>query len=63
MGVIYAIASYAISNTQYCSTATILKSTNENAENGITVLSKRVDKLQDDVITLSKSYAQKNMVK
>ena len=59
MGVIYAIAFYAISNTQYCSTATISKSTYENSEDGITVLSKRVDKLQDDVITLSKIYEQK----
>ena len=63
MGVIYAIAFYAISNTQYCSTATIAKSTYENAEDGITVLSKRFDKLQDDVMTLSKSYGQKKQGK
>lgn len=61
MSVIYAIAFYTISNTQYCSITTMQKSRNENAENGITDnLLKLVDKLQDDVITLSKSYAQKN---
>ena len=53
MRVIYTIALYTISKTEYCSTATIPKNTSGKAGNGITIF---FDKLKDDVITLRKSY-------
>ena len=58
--VIYTIVLYTISKTEYCSSTGIPKKTSGNAENGITIFFKLVGKLQDDVITLRKSYAQKN---
>ena len=60
MRVIYTIVLYTISKTEYCSSTGILKKISGNAKNGITIFLKLVDKLQDDVITLRKSYAQKN---
>ena len=58
--VIYTTVLYTISKTEYCSSTGIPKKTSGNAKNGITIFFKLVDKLQDDVITLRKSYAQKN---
>ena len=60
MRVIYTIVLYTISKTEYCSSTGILKKISGNTKNGITIFLKLVDKLQDDVITLRKSYAQKN---
>ena len=58
--VIYTTVLYTINKTEYCSSTGIPKKTSGNAENGITIFFKLVGKLQDDVITLRKSYAQKN---
>ena len=58
--VIYTIVLYTISKTEYCSSTGIPKKTSGNAGNGITIFLKLVGKLQDDGITLRKSYARKN---